>query len=79
MARNVYNRIVKGGSNSKNVVQTFIAKTVQTSEHCTVESGVQMARAWEQIMFDSLKIYYLKVSRTILRSRIHFETVLPSP
>ena len=46
---------------------------------CTVESGVQMARAWEQIMFDSRKIYYLKFSRTILRSQIHFEILLPSP
>ena len=38
-----------------------------------------MARAWEQIMFDSRKIYYLKFSRTILRSQIHFEILLPSP
>ena len=32
MARNVDNQIVKGGSISKNVVQTLIAKTVQTSD-----------------------------------------------
>ena len=79
MARNVYNKIVKGGSVSKKGRPNLYCKICSNFRFCTVESGVQMAKAWEQIMFHSRKIYYLKVSqRTILRSRIRFEILFPS-